>query len=96
MLRRVVNHVLQEEHQLKEALRAKIAQLGQRLLAVNLVLKEHIVVIAIQQLNVWSVQLVSTTLKQIKPAAYRVFLESTKTKQDSQNASSALVERTVV
>ena len=62
MLRRVVNHVLQEEHQLKEVLRAKIAQLGQRLLAVNLVSKEHIVVTAIQQLNVWSVQLVSTIL----------------------------------
>jgi hypothetical protein len=95
-MRRAVYHVLQGKHQRLLVPRAKIAQLGKRLPAAKVAVEENTVVTAIQLLHAWAVTLACTTLKQINPAAYRVFLESTKTKKGKPNASSAMVVSIVV
>ena len=96
MLRRVVNHVLQGKHQTLLVPRAKIAQLVKLLPVAKVAVQGNIVATTIQLLHVWIADLVRTMLKQINPAAYRVFPESTKTKKGKPNASSAMVVSIVV
>jgi hypothetical protein len=75
---------------------AKIVQLVRLLPVAKAVVQENIVATTIQLLHVWIAELVRTMLKQINLAAYRVFLESTKTKKEKLNASSVMVASIVV
>jgi len=84
------------KHQLQEVPRAKIAQLVKLLPVAKVAIQGNTVATAIQLLHVWTVKLVCTILKQINPAACRVFLESTKTKKGKPNASSVMVASIVV